>query len=136
MNVNEEKKATPPELIDVWQLARAIRFAMVAMVLPLSYLSLRSSLSVATFGAVFHDMLGGKPLPALTQFVFAISPVLIGFAFLAPILALATLFLRKVVLSFYILGVLGFLTVVEFILLYHGLSAPLFEIIKAMGGNS
>ena len=45
------------------------------------------------------------------------------------------LFLRGVVTSFYVIGVLGFVTIAQFITLYHGLSAPLTQIISAMGGT-
>jgi hypothetical protein len=33
------------------------------------------------------------------------------------------------------LGIIGFLTTLEFVVLYHALTAPLLEVIRQMGGN-
>lgn len=121
-----------PDAIDVQQLARSIRFALVFIVLGLSYFSLRSSLSIGSFTQIFADMLGGRPLPALTQFVLSARPLFVVVSFLVPIVAIAMLFLRGLVTSFYVIGILGFVTIAQFITLYHGLSAPLIEIINGM----
>ena len=133
--MNEAEQIPQQDAIDVRQLARAIRFALVAIVLGLSYLSLRSSLSIGSFELIFRDMLGGKPLPALTQFVLSARPLFVAVSVLVPIAALATLFLRSVIGSFYLIGALGFVTIAQFITLYHGLSAPLTQIISAMSGT-
>ena len=131
---NEAEPTPPPDAIDLRQLARAIRFALVAIVLGLSYLGLRGSLSIGDFELIFRDMLGGKPLPALTVFVLGARPFFLGISILVPALAIATLFLRGVVRSFYVIGALGFVTIAQFITLYHALSAPLSQIISAMSG--
>ena len=133
--MNEAQQIPQQDVIDVRRLACAIRFALVAIVLGLSYLSLRSSLSIAGFQQIFADMLGGKPLPTLTQFVLSAQPVLVAVSVLVPVVAIATLFMRAVIRSFYIIGALGFVTIAQFIMLYHGLSAPLTQIISAMGAT-
>lgn len=133
--MNEAEQNPPQDAIDVRRLAHAIRFALVAIVLGLSYLSIRSSLSIGGFSVIFADMLDGRPLPALTRFVLGAAPLFVGVSVLVPIVAVATLFLRGVVRSFYIIGVLGFVTIAQFITLYHGLSAPLTQIISAMGSG-
>ena len=133
--MNEAEQIPQQDAIDVRQLARAIRFALVSIVLGLSYLSLRSSLSIESFSQIFADMLGGKPLPALTQFVLGARPLFVAVSILVPIVAVATLFLRGIVGSFYIIGVLGFITIAQFITLYHGLSAPLSQIISGMNSG-
>ena len=133
--MNEAQQNSQQDAIDVRQLARAIRFALVAIVLGLSYLSIRSSLSIGSFGAIFADMLGGRPLPALTRFVLGAAPLFVAISVLVPIVAVATLFLRGVVGSFYVIGVLGFVTIAQFITLYHGLSAPLSQIISGMSSD-
>ena len=88
--MNEAEQIPQQDAIDVWQLARAIRFALVSIVLGLSYLSLRSSLSIESFSQIFADMLGGKPLPALTQFVLGARPLFVAVSILVPIVAVAT----------------------------------------------
>lgn len=47
-------------------------------------------------------------------------------------LAIITLFLRCVALSFYIVGALALITLIQFVLVYHGLSAPFTQIIGVM----
>ena len=133
--MNEAKQIPQPDALDVRQIARAIRFALVAIVLGLSYLSIRSSLSIGNFELIFRDMLGGKPLPRLTQFVLSARPLFVAVSILVPLVAVATLFLRGVTASFYIIGVLVFVTVVQCITIYHGLLAPLTQIISAMSSS-
>lgn len=120
------------EPIDVRQLARAIRFALVAIVLSVSYFGLRSSLSIGQFGAIFNDMLAGRPLPAITVFVLKAKLAFVAVSILLPTAAVATLFQRRVVASFYVIGGLSVLAIVQFVVLYHALSAPLVEVIKGM----
>jgi hypothetical protein len=121
--------------IDIRQLARAIRFALVAIVLGLSYFGIRASLSIVHFAEVFKDMLGSHPLPDLTVFVIQMRLPFVAVSFAIPLLTLGSLLWRNLVGSFYLLGCLGLLGLVEFVVLYHGLSAPLFTIIQQMGGN-
>ncbi len=133
--MNEAEQIPQQDAIDVRQLARAIRLALVAIVLGLSYLSIRSSLSIGSFELIFRDMLGGKPLPALSQFVLGARSLFVAVSILIPIVAVATLFVRGVIGSFYIIGVLVFVTIAQFITLYHGLSAPLSQIISGMSSG-
>ena len=134
--MNEAAQHPSQDAIDVRQLAKAIRFALVGIVLGLSYFAIRGSLSIDSFAIIFADMLGGRPIPALTRFVIGAAPLFVAVSFLVPVATVATLFLRGVVRSFYVIGALGLVTIVHFILLYHGLSAPLGQIISAMGSGS
>ena len=132
-----QAETTPPQdVIDVPQLARAIRFTLVTMVLGLSFLNIRSSLAIGNFQQIFADMLNGHPLPALTVFVITARHVFVAVSVLVPIAAIATLFLRGVVRSIYIVAVLGFIIIVQFITLWFGLSAPLANVIISMGGTA
>jgi hypothetical protein len=134
--MNESAQHPPQDAIDVRQLAKAIRFALVGIVLGLSYLAIRGSLSIDSFAIIFADMMNGRPLPALTRFVIGAAPLFVAVSFLVPMATVATLFLRGMVRSFYVIGTLGFITIAQFITLYHGLSAPLGQIISAMGSGS
>lgn len=133
--MKETQTTLTQDTIDVRQLARAIRFALVAIVLGLSYLSLRGSLSIGNFSRIFADMLAGSPLPALTQFVLSAKTGFVAVSILVPVVAISTLLLRSIVGSFYVIGILALVTIAQFITLYYGLMAPLGQIISGMTGN-
>ncbi len=78
-------------------------------------------------------MLGGRPLPVITVFILNAEAAFVTVSVLVPIIAMGTLFLRGLVCSFYIIGGLGLVTIVQFITLYEGLSAPFSTIVSAMG---
>ena len=133
--MNEASESNSPQTRDFMQVARAIRFALVCIILGLSYFSVRSSLSIHAFQQIFTDMLGAKPLPSITTFVIAARPVFIGISFAVPIVAVICLFARGLVLPFYIIGILVLLTIAELIVLYHGLFGPLSQIISGMSAG-
>ena len=119
---------------EVARLGRAIRFAFVSFVVALSYLSIRASLAIPAFEQIFRDMLGGKSLPANTVLVIKFQSVLLVGSLLMPLVALGTLFSKRLIGSFYLLGGLCALVFFQFLILYHALSSPLYEIIRLMQG--
>jgi hypothetical protein len=133
---NHTSQGAEDEGIDVRKLAKAIRFAFAVIVLFLTGLCLRSSLAIEGFGRIFKDMLGNKPLPSLTTSILAAQPALVDLNVLMLMLVLAACFLRNPVRSFYALGILALIGLVELVLLYHGLTGVLFQIIEAMGADS
>ena len=124
--------AQPPD-IDVRQLAYAVRFVLLSIVLGLSYFAMKSSMAIDNFEIIFKDMLGGKPLPMSTVYVLQGRAYFVILAYLIPIVAVGTLFSRRVVASIYVLGATGLVAVIVSISLYQALSAPLFEITRQMG---
>lgn len=120
--------------IDVQKLARAVRFAMVGIVLGLSYFSIRGSFSISAYETLFSDMLSNTKLPDLTIFVFSTARIQIICSVAIPALALATLFSRRYARSFYVLGALGIFTMVQGIIILNATLLPLFEIIKRIQG--
>ena len=120
---------------EIYRLARSIRFAFVSIVLGLAYLNIRSSLSIFAFRQIFRDMLNGKTLPVLTEFVFSSGTVLIVLSLLIPLFAIGTLFSNRLILSFYFLGVLSLLIMVQFITLFYAFSGPLSQIASSMQGS-
>ncbi len=124
----------PTTPLDVTQLGRAIRFAFACFIVMLSYFTIRAAFAIPAFESIFHDMLNGKLLPPLTVFVVKIRYGLQACSLAVPAVAIGTLFTRRLLLSFYLLGGLSLLILGEFLLLCHGLSAPLFEIIQQMQG--
>jgi hypothetical protein len=77
---------------EIRSLATGIRTVALVFVLILGYFNLRWALGIDTFHRIFMDMLGGKALPGLTMLVFQYSRVLIVFACLIPLAALAVTF--------------------------------------------
>lgn len=121
---------------DIRQLGRAVRFALVAIVLGLSYFGIRASLSIENFHQIFTDMIGGKPLPPLTTFVINARPGFMFVSFIVPLVAFGMLFVRNLVISIYVIGVLALVTLIQFIVLYHALSAPFIQIATNMSGGT
>jgi hypothetical protein len=111
---------------------RAIRFALVAILLGLCYLNIRSALSIHAFERIFVDMLGGKALPALTLLVIQLATPITLFSLAMPFCAIATLFMRDLVKPFYVLGMLALIAFAEIAVLYLALFAPLTMIMRAL----
>jgi len=132
-NLNETAKQSSPEVSDV---ARAVRFAIAFILFGLSYVNIRVSFA---FGG-FEDVLAGMgmtyiTLPALTNLIFAAHPELIFVSVIVPLAALACFWDRNVTRAIYNLGLLTALIIVQLILLYHGLSGPLMNLISTMSGD-
>jgi hypothetical protein len=132
----EDNPIHPPSLRDgsgVLELARATRFALVCIVLGLSYFAIRASLNIQTFMRVFEDMLGSSSqLPTLTIAVFKARYVFVGISFAVPALCLGLLFVRNVPRAIRLIGVAALVVIAKSIVLYNALSAPLAEIVKRM----
>ena len=103
--------------LEVARLGRAIRFSMVCLVVGLSYFTIRVSFDIV----VIQRLLAVKPVSVLTDTVFIIRPWLVICSLFTPLLAIATLFSRRLVTSFYVLGVLALLTILQFALEFVGL---------------
>jgi hypothetical protein len=117
-------------------LAKATRFALVCIVLGLSYCAVRASLNIPAYMRIFEDMLGsGSQLPAITLFVFKVRYLFVGISFAVPALCLGLLFVRNVPRAIRVIGVLVLVVIAQSIVLYHALMAPLTEIIRRMQGG-
>jgi hypothetical protein len=117
---------TPPPapLIDTAALARAIRFALVCILLGLCYINLHCALNINAFISIFKDMLNGKPLPAITVFVIQSRILLTSLSVILPFCAFLTLFSSQLIRSFYALGLLALLTLIELVTVYSALGVP------------
>jgi hypothetical protein len=132
--MNDAPPNSTPPAFDIVQFARATRFALASVVFCISYLSLRSSLHIGHFEQIYHDMLGGKPLPSLTIFVVRYHLLFVLVSFAVPVIAFAMLFMSNIARSVHVVGWLVIITFIEFLVVYQGLSEPLLEIMKQMGG--
>jgi hypothetical protein len=125
----------PPPPIDIASLARAIRFALVCVLLGLCYLNLRCALGINASSSIFKDMLNGEPLPAITVFVLQFRVLFTSVSVIVPFCAILILFSGQLIRSFYALGLLALLTLVELVTVYSALLSPFNLIIQTMGGN-
>lgn len=112
---------------------KAVRFALVLVLVAASYPAVRLSLGISKFRMIFADMLGeGAQLPTITRGVIASEPVLIALSVAIPLVGIALLFVRNVTRSLYVLGGLFLLLVPTCIVVSTALFMPLVDIIEKM----
>ena len=135
--VNDPIPINEPGSPDLTRLGHATRFAIACMALGVSWLAINSCLNIPKFARIFTDMLGeNERLSLLTTFVLRAHTALLALSFCIPAAVIAQLFTRDVVRSLYRLGILVFLSIVEYIVVTHAVYAPLITIIEKMqGGN-
>ena len=113
------------------QLTRAIQFALVAVVFGFSCFPIVCSLHVHTLREVIYGM-GIRP-PGVTSLVLNARSAFITLSFLLPLAAIATIFVRNVVTSFYLLACIVILVAVNFLILYSAFTEPFFRISESLG---
>jgi hypothetical protein len=118
------------------QLFRAIRFALFAITLGLSYFSIRASMAIPHFRAVFADLLEGQALPWLTHFIFQARYVFLVTSWLLPLGALWAVFMPVKARSFYVLGAIAMMTIVQSIVICTALSEPLIGLVNQLGDTT
>lgn len=119
---------------DLQQTHRAIRFALVSLLLAFSYFNVRANLAIPKFAQIFADMIEGRPLPIVSNLVIRWKLFLLVVSCLLPALSLVTLFLRSISRSFYILGVLALLTGFQFVIVWTALTEPLIMMVSNLSG--
>ncbi len=118
---------------EIRQIGRATRFALACIVVAFSYFSIRSNLSIPGFERIFADMIGeDTQLPAITRFVIAARYGLLALSCGVPIACIVFLFTRNIAKSLYWIGVMALVTVVQWVVLFYAMSAPLMMIITQM----
>ena len=75
------------------------------------------------------------PWPAATVFVLKYRIVFTSLSVVVPFCAVLTLFSREFIRSFYAIGLLTLLTLVEIVTLISSLLSPFKLLIQALGGN-
>lgn len=79
------------------------------------------------------DMLEGKRLPALSQFVFGNETLLLVLSLLLPAIAIATLFWKNLRRSFYTLGIIILIALFHFAVVFEAFWAPLAGLTQQLG---
>ena len=122
--------------IDHSEFAGSIRFALVCIVLGLSYFPIRASLNIPSLMRLMMDMLGSESqLPAITQFVFKFQHSFVAISFALPAFCVGLLFIRNVPLAVKLIGVIALVTIVTGIILHQATWAPVTEILRRMQGG-
>lgn len=79
---------------EVRDLTLAVKIFMGALLFVICALSARAAASVMYIRSIFNDILGGKPLPALTEIVLRSDRLLLTVSVLLLVVGLASLMLR------------------------------------------
>jgi len=113
-------------------MSRAVRFGLAAIVFGLSYPNVHCAIHIDKFQQIYADMLGNKPLPALTVFIIHYHWLFVASSIVFPVAAFLTVFVPGVTRSIYISGFLVIATFVQLFFQWHALTGPLFSIIQGM----
>jgi hypothetical protein len=130
--MTDSQQSASPASPEIWRIVRAVRFALVCIVLGLSYFDIHVSLAIPDFQRIFADMIEGTALPLITTLVIHGHWALVTCSFLLPATALGTFFFRATTKSIYIIGVLALMTILQTAIMCQGLSDPLFRLTKQL----
>lgn len=112
---------------------RAIQVALICVTLGLAYFDVRLCLAIPKFKQIFADMLEGQAFSMITMFVLSQQSALLGLSLLAPLGAIATLFMRPRALAFYVIASAALLAVVQTSVICTALTQPLFSLTDQLG---
>lgn len=112
---------------EVRGLSLALRIVCFSILLAISALNSRAAASIPKFEQIFSDMLGGRPLPALTQWVVENQSLLAQAAIVVFVLGMGALMMRpaRAVIA---IAVLALLALVQFLAIAMALLLPLVTI--------
>ena len=117
---------------EVKVLGNATRIGFIVILFGISYLNIRLSLGIEFFDQIFRDMLGSRPLPAMTGFIVSARTSLIVLSCLLPIAGLITAASMKCSSAIFSLSAFMAVAVLQTITTGHALMAPLLTIVHQM----
>lgn len=124
---------TPDPSAEIRDLARGVRAISCAFAFVLCYFNAALVFKASAFEQLFADMLGGKPLPLTTVFLFAWKPFFIGLALALPLCSLLVVcFVRPHRLALTIIGTVMLLAFFQMQFTWIALTAPLLSIVSGM----
>jgi hypothetical protein len=74
---------------------RGVRLSLIAVVFVISGPNASLAMDIQRAGRFFGELLNGKPLPAITEFVLHAQPFFIALSLFIPLVAVATFFVRR-----------------------------------------
>jgi hypothetical protein len=117
---------------DSLRTVRALRFALMAVILGVSYPNIRLALAIGACSQVYRDMLGNRPIAVEATFTIHARLVFIALSFAIPLVAIASQFIRSLSKSIYLVGVLILLVFLQFYWTFHAMSGPFLNIVQGM----
>ncbi len=120
--------------LTVKDLARAVQIILTCLVLGVSYFNIRLSNSIPVFESIFMDMMSGKPLPMLTQFVISTAWAFNIMSVLILPLSIALFFIRRPVMAIYWNGALLMVCMGSIILITRSMYGPLIQLFMGLNG--
>jgi len=123
----------PRNAMETQRALQGIKFALVSIIVGLSYIDCRASLAISSFRQIFADLLDGKVLPPVASFVFPLRSIFLVISCLIPAVAICTIFMRPKSRIFYLLGALTLAAVLAAILLFTALWSPLLNELDQLG---
>lgn len=121
---------------EIRQISIGARTLAIAFIVVLDYLNLRLALMINSFGVIFRDLLGGKPLPSFTQFILAneLLFVTLALAFLTGAVCVA-IFVRNHLIALLSLSAILLAIGIQLILTLSGIYAPYQSILIGLSGG-
>ncbi|MGB8354388.1 MAG: hypothetical protein WCD79_10900 [Chthoniobacteraceae bacterium] len=87
------------------------------------------------FGDIFHDMLGGKPLPPVTSFILEYHMVLAALSMALPVIGVMFCLFASSTRAFVTLCVLTLVTFVQIAVTVFALFMPLIGTVQTLGNS-
>jgi len=122
---------------EIRSLALGVRAVALIFTLILSYFNIRLAFHISGFQTIFSDMLGGKPLPLITDLIIRAKPIWICSSIVFAIAAIAAILLvRSHKHALFATAGITAAIFLQIILIWTALFAPLQSIISNMSSGN
>lgn len=117
------------------ELDQGIRAVAVVFLLIVGYFGIRTAFQIPQFESIYSDMLAGKPLPPVTQFLISGTYIFILTSLVFPIVGVVAVFkVRTPRIALFTVAGCMVVTFIQSHIIFTGLMAPLFDIISNLSG--
>ena len=117
----------------VYQMGKAIRFTVVMIVVTICIGPIIANTIVVPGMLNMFSEMGNAELPIISQILFQGKYFFMGFSGLLPLLAIATMAMKNLTASFYLLGIIAVIASIFVAITLTACFLPLFKILNAMG---
>ena len=119
----------------VYQMGKAIRFAIVMIVVTICVAPFFTSWMLLPQMREMFSAIGDVELPMISRIIFSGKYFFMGFSGLLPLLAIATMTMKNLTTSFYLLGIIAVLASVFAAIVLLACYLPMFTILHTMGAQ-
>ena len=116
-------------------LSRAIRVGFASIAAGLSYPNIWIAFHVQNFQQIYHDMMGNRPIPGMTAFLYSHQGFCEVLSILFPLTALAGVFIPGNTRSIYISSFITLGLICQLLFVWPALLTPLLQIVQGMANN-